>query len=99
MQQLDDRVVNMYKSIGMILRKYRSGKLPKAFKIIPALNNWEQVGISMERGGIVVGQNSIRYFYRTISRIFRTTFIRFFCVSFVNLFLLLFCGVLENASA
>ena len=54
MQQLDDRVVNMYKSIGMILRKYRSGKLPKAFKIIPALNNWEQVGTCVERGGIVV---------------------------------------------
>ena len=44
MQQLDDRVVKMYKSIAGILRKYRSGKLPKAFKIIPALNNWEQVG-------------------------------------------------------
>ena len=44
MQQLDDRVVKMYKSIGGILRKYRSGKLPKAFKIVPALNNWEQVG-------------------------------------------------------
>ena len=44
MQQLDDRVVKMYRSIAGILRKYRSGKLPKAFKIIPALNNWEQVG-------------------------------------------------------
>lgn len=26
-----------------VLSKYRSGKLPKAFKIIPALSNWEQV--------------------------------------------------------
>lgn len=26
-----------------VLTKYRSGKLPKAFKIIPALANWEQV--------------------------------------------------------
>ncbi|KAL3889587.1 hypothetical protein ACJMK2_001923 [Sinanodonta woodiana] len=43
MQALDERVVNMYKSIGQILQKYRSGKLPKAFKIIPALRNWEQV--------------------------------------------------------
>uniref|UniRef100_A0A8D3C500 Bystin n=1 Tax=Scophthalmus maximus TaxID=52904 RepID=A0A8D3C500_SCOMX len=33
MPQLDPRV----------LSKYRSGKLPKAFKIIPALANWEQV--------------------------------------------------------
>ncbi|KAK3584389.1 hypothetical protein CHS0354_001724 [Potamilus streckersoni] len=43
MQALDERVVNMYKSIGQILQKYRSGKLPKAFKIIPALRNWEQI--------------------------------------------------------
>ena len=43
MQQLDERVVNMYKSIREILTKYRSGKLPKAFKIIPSLRNWEQV--------------------------------------------------------
>lgn len=26
-----------------VLCKYRSGKLPKAFKIIPALSNWEQI--------------------------------------------------------
>ena len=43
MQQLDERVVGMYKSIRQILQRYRSGKLPKAFKIIPALQNWEQV--------------------------------------------------------
>ncbi|XP_062605580.1 bystin-like [Saccostrea cucullata] len=43
MQQLDDRVVNMYKSVRPILQRYRSGKLPKAFKIIPSLRNWEQV--------------------------------------------------------
>lgn len=43
MQELDDRVVNMYKSVRPILQRYRSGKLPKAFKIIPNLRNWEQV--------------------------------------------------------
>lgn len=43
MEQLDERVVNMYKQIKQILMKYRSGKLPKAFKIVPALKNWEQV--------------------------------------------------------
>ncbi|CAH1773639.1 unnamed protein product [Owenia fusiformis] len=43
MQQLDERVINMYQQISDILSKYRSGKLPKAFKIIPALNNWEQI--------------------------------------------------------
>lgn len=42
MQELDDRVVNMYKSVRPILQRYRSGKLPKAFKIIPNLRNWEQ---------------------------------------------------------
>ncbi|XP_064652486.1 bystin-like [Lineus longissimus] len=42
-QQLDERVVNMYKQIKQILSRYRSGKLPKAFKIIPSLSNWEQI--------------------------------------------------------
>ncbi len=43
MEQLDDRVVNMYKQIRGVLTTYRCGKLPKAFKIIPSLINWEQV--------------------------------------------------------
>ena len=30
-------------SVGEILSKYRSGKLPKAFKIIPSLANWEEI--------------------------------------------------------
>jgi essential nuclear protein 1 len=29
--------------IGTILSRYSSGKLPKAFKVIPALSNWEEV--------------------------------------------------------
>lgn len=41
--QLDERIVNMYKQIGDVLSKYRSGKLPKAFKVLPSLTNWEQV--------------------------------------------------------
>lgn len=40
---LDDRIVEMYRQIRDLLQKYRSGKLPKAFKIIPALANWEQI--------------------------------------------------------
>ena len=43
MEDLDERVVNMYKDVKNILTRYRSGKLPKAFKIIPNLANWEQV--------------------------------------------------------
>lgn len=41
--QLDDRVVRMYTQIKHVLHKYRSGKLPKAFKILPSLNNWEHI--------------------------------------------------------
>lgn len=40
---LDEKVVNVFKSVGEILTKYRSGKLPKAFKIIPSLENWEEI--------------------------------------------------------
>ncbi|OWF38862.1 bystin-like [Mizuhopecten yessoensis] len=43
MQELDERVVTMYKSIKQVLQRYRSGKLPKAFKIVPNLRNWEQI--------------------------------------------------------
>jgi essential nuclear protein 1 len=42
-QDLDDKVVELYKGVKLVLSRYRSGKLPKAFKIIPALANWEQV--------------------------------------------------------
>ena len=37
------KVVQVYTSIGKMLKNYRAGKLPKAFKIIPCLNNWEEV--------------------------------------------------------
>ena len=41
--QMDPRVVTMFKGVGQILAKYRSGKLPKAFKVIPSLSNWEEI--------------------------------------------------------
>ena len=41
--QMDPRVVSMFKGVGQILAKYRSGKLPKAFKVIPSLSNWEEI--------------------------------------------------------
>ncbi|KAF7996200.1 hypothetical protein HCN44_001832 [Aphidius gifuensis] len=40
---LDPRVQAMYEGVGEVLTKYRSGKLPKAFKLIPNLRNWEQI--------------------------------------------------------
>lgn len=43
MQDIDPRVKQMYEGVRDVLQKYRSGKLPKAFKIIPNLRNWEQI--------------------------------------------------------
>lgn len=43
MQDLDPRVKAMYEGVRDVLSKYRSGKLPKAFKIVPSLRNWEQI--------------------------------------------------------
>lgn len=43
MQEIDPRVKQMYEGVRDVLQKYRSGKLPKAFKIIPNLRNWEQI--------------------------------------------------------
>jgi len=40
---LDPRVVEMYEGVGKILSKYRSGKVPKAFKVIPQFKNWEDL--------------------------------------------------------
>ncbi|CAG9861732.1 unnamed protein product [Phyllotreta striolata] len=43
MQDLDPNVRQMYEGVRDVLKTYRSGKLPKAFKIIPKLKNWEQI--------------------------------------------------------
>lgn len=43
MQELDPRIKQLYEGVGNVLKHYRSGKLPKAFKVIPHLRNWEQV--------------------------------------------------------
>ena len=40
---LPPKVVEVYTEIGMILSRYTSGKIPKAFKVIPSLSNWEEV--------------------------------------------------------
>ncbi|KAK4879645.1 hypothetical protein RN001_007791 [Aquatica leii] len=42
-QDLDPRVKQMYEGVREVLQKYRSGKLPKVFKIVPKLRNWEQI--------------------------------------------------------
>lgn len=43
LRDLDDKVVELYQGVKLVLSRYRSGKIPKAFKIIPALANWEQI--------------------------------------------------------
>ncbi|XP_046392515.1 bystin [Ischnura elegans] len=43
LEDIDPRVKEMYEGVGEVLSKYRTGKLPKAFKIIPRLRNWEQI--------------------------------------------------------
>ena len=39
---LDPKVVEVYRAVGELMSRYKSGKVPKAFKVIPALSNWEE---------------------------------------------------------
>ncbi|KAI0200385.1 Bystin-domain-containing protein [Astrocystis sublimbata] len=41
--QLSPKVVEVYTKIGLFLARYKSGKLPKAFKILPTVPNWEDI--------------------------------------------------------
>ncbi|KAJ2384198.1 snoRNA-binding rRNA-processing protein, partial [Coemansia sp. RSA 2559] len=40
---VDPKVVQVYTKIGELLSRYKSGPVPKAFKIIPSIRNWEEV--------------------------------------------------------
>ena len=40
---LDPKIVAAYKKLGVVLKSYRSGKLPRAFKVIPQCANWEEL--------------------------------------------------------
>ncbi|CAG8441572.1 3116_t:CDS:2 [Ambispora leptoticha] len=42
-KQIDPKIVEVYTKVGTLLSRYKSGKLPKAFKIIPSLSNWEDI--------------------------------------------------------
>jgi essential nuclear protein 1 len=42
-KKLDSRVIEAYTIVGDVLKTYTSGKLPKAFNIIPATENWEDL--------------------------------------------------------
>nr|CEL65726.1 TPA: bystin, putative [Neospora caninum Liverpool] len=40
---LPPKVVEVYTAMGPFLQKYRSGRMPKAFKVLPRLQRWEEV--------------------------------------------------------
>ena len=42
-KDLDPKVTEMYSEIGKLLSKYRAGKIPKAFKVLPQFRNWEEL--------------------------------------------------------
>ncbi|KAF3786908.1 Bystin [Nymphaea thermarum] len=41
--QLDSSIIDLYKGVGKLLSRYTTGKLPKAFKVVPSLSLWEDV--------------------------------------------------------
>lgn len=40
---INPKVIEVYSKVGLLLSRYKSGPLPKTFKIIPNLRDWEQV--------------------------------------------------------
>ena len=43
MPMFPQKVIDVYTEIGTVLQRYTAGKLPKAFKVIPSLKQWEDV--------------------------------------------------------
>ncbi|KAJ3299402.1 hypothetical protein HK104_009004 [Borealophlyctis nickersoniae] len=40
---LEPKIIEVYTKVGLILSRYKSGTLPKTFKIIPSLADWEDI--------------------------------------------------------
>ena len=40
---INQKVIDAYKLVGEILKKYTSGKLPKAFNILSSTEDWEDL--------------------------------------------------------
>lgn len=40
---VDGKVMEVYRGVGKLLSRYKAGKVPKAFKIVPSLSNWEEI--------------------------------------------------------
>ncbi len=41
--QIPSKVIEVYTAVGKMLQHYKSGKLPKALKMLPHLKNWEHI--------------------------------------------------------
>ncbi|KAJ6794792.1 bystin [Iris pallida] len=41
--KLDGNIIELYKGVGKLMSRYTNGKIPKAFKGIPALEVWEDI--------------------------------------------------------
>lgn len=41
--EIPPKVVEVYAKVGMLLSRYKSGKLPKPFKILPTVPRWEDI--------------------------------------------------------
>ncbi|XP_026411298.1 bystin-like [Papaver somniferum] len=41
--KLDNSIIDLYKGVGKLFSRYTTGKIPKAFKHIPAMQHWEDV--------------------------------------------------------
>ncbi|TRY70969.1 hypothetical protein TCAL_02448 [Tigriopus californicus] len=42
-QAFDPATVAMFEGVGRVLARYRSGKVPKAFKVVPQFRHWEDL--------------------------------------------------------
>jgi len=42
-KDINPAVAEMYTEVGKLLSRYRAGKIPKAFKMLPQFRNWEQL--------------------------------------------------------
>ena len=42
-QRLDAPVVQLYTDIGALLKAYTGGRVPIAFKLLPRMDNWEEL--------------------------------------------------------
>lgn len=40
---LDPKIVEVYQKVSLILSRFKSGQIPKAFKVIPNLRNWQEI--------------------------------------------------------